>query len=143
MQTRLKEASPVNRTCRPTVGVTISTRVASRASGRIREVMMRRREFITLLGGVALPFPPSARAQKTTMPVIGFLDPRWPAAIPKLLRSFREGLKETGHAEGENVAIEYRWAEDQIDQLPGSRCSWGSQYSWDWPDQWLVHGCRS
>jgi putative tryptophan/tyrosine transport system substrate-binding protein len=80
--------------------------------------MMRRREFIALLGGVALPFPPSARAQKTTLPVIGFLDPRWPAAIPKLLRSFREGLRETGHAEGENVTVEYRWAEDQIDQLP-------------------------
>jgi ABC-type uncharacterized transport system substrate-binding protein len=80
--------------------------------------MMRRREFITLLGGVTLPFPPSARAQKTTMPVIGFLDPRSPDAIPKLLRAFREGLKETGHAEGENVTVEYRWAEDQFDQLP-------------------------
>src|SRR5215467_14556878 len=79
---------------------------------------MRRREFITLLGGVALPFPPSAHAQKTKLPVIGFLDPRSPAAIPNLLRAFREGLKETGHTEGENVAIEYRWAEDQIDQLP-------------------------
>src|SRR5215510_270054 len=118
MQTRLKEASPVNRTCRPTVGVTISTRVASRASGRIREVMMRRREFITLLGGVALPFPPSAPAQKTTMPVIGFLDPRSPDAIPKLLHAFREGLKKTGRAEGENVTIEYRWAEGQNDRLP-------------------------
>jgi putative ABC transport system substrate-binding protein len=53
------------------------------------------------------------------MPVIGFLDPRSPDAIPKLLRAFLEGLKETGHAEGENVAVEYRWAEDQIDQLPG------------------------
>jgi putative tryptophan/tyrosine transport system substrate-binding protein len=80
--------------------------------------MMRRREFITLLGGVALPLPSSARAQKTTMPVIGFLDPRSPAAIPKLLRAFREGLKETGHADGENVTVEYRWAEDHVDQLP-------------------------
>ena len=79
---------------------------------------MRRREFITLLGGVALPFPPSARAQKTTMPVIGFLDPRSPDAIPKLLHAFREGLKKTGRAEGENVTIEYRWAEGQNDRLP-------------------------
>jgi len=78
---------------------------------------MRRREFITLLG-VALPFPPSARAQKTTMPVIGFLDPRSPNLIPKLLRAFREGLKETGRAEGENVTVEYRWAEGQNDRLP-------------------------
>ena len=78
---------------------------------------MRRREFITLLG-VALPFPPSARAQKTTMPVIGFLDPRSADAIPKLLRAFREGLKETGHVEGENVTVEYRWAEDKTEQLP-------------------------
>ena len=78
---------------------------------------MRRREFITLLG-VALPFPPSARAQKTTMPEIGFLDPRSPNLIPKLLRAFREGLKETGRAEGENVTVEYRWAEGQNDRLP-------------------------
>jgi putative ABC transport system substrate-binding protein len=86
---------------------------------RLHEVTMRRREFITLLGSVALPFPPSVRAQKATMPVIGFLDPRSPEAIPNLMRAFLEGLKETGHAEGENVAVEYRWAEDQIDQLPG------------------------
>jgi putative ABC transport system substrate-binding protein len=52
------------------------------------------------------------------MPVIGFLDPRSPKVIPKLLRAFHDGLKETGHAEGENVTVEYRWAEDQIDQLP-------------------------
>jgi putative ABC transport system substrate-binding protein len=50
--------------------------------------------------------------------VIGFLDPRSPDVIPKLLHAFREGLKETGHAEGENVTVEYRWAENQIDQLP-------------------------
>src|SRR5215468_8732768 len=79
---------------------------------------MRRRELFTLIGSAAIAVPLAARAQPPAVPVIGFLDPRSPDAIPKLLRAFREGLKETGHVEGENVAIEYRWAEDQIDQLP-------------------------
>ena len=52
------------------------------------------------------------------MPVIGFLDPASPDTIADRLRAFRQGLKETGYVEGENVAIEYRWAEDQIDRLP-------------------------
>jgi putative ABC transport system substrate-binding protein len=79
---------------------------------------MRRREFFRFVGGVALAWPLTAYPQSAAMPVIGFLDPRSPDAVPKLLRGFLEGLKETGHAEGENVAVEYRWAEDQIDQLP-------------------------
>jgi putative tryptophan/tyrosine transport system substrate-binding protein len=77
---------------------------------------MRRREFVSLI--VSLVWPLAAYPQSASMPVIGFLDPRSPNVIPKLLRAFREGLKETGHAEGENVSVEYRWAEDQIDQLP-------------------------
>jgi putative tryptophan/tyrosine transport system substrate-binding protein len=80
---------------------------------------MRRREFVRFVGGVSLAWPLAAYPQSATMPVIGFLDPRSPQVIPKLLRAFLEGLKETGHAEGENVAVEYRWAEDQTDQLPG------------------------
>src|SRR5262245_40406773 len=78
---------------------------------------MRRREFLTIVV-VSLAWPLAAYLQSARIPVIGFLDPRSADVIPKLLHAFREGLKETGHAEGENVAVEYRWAENQIDQLP-------------------------
>src|SRR5262245_7758030 len=78
---------------------------------------LKRREFITLLGGGAASWPLAARAQ-STVPVIGFLDPRSPAATEHLLRAFRQVLKDTGHVDGENVAIEYRWAENQLDRLP-------------------------
>jgi putative ABC transport system substrate-binding protein len=79
---------------------------------------MRRREFIGLVGGVAVTWPSVARAQQAVMPVIGFLDSRSAAALTERLRGFRLGLKETGHVEGENVTIEYRWAENQLDRLP-------------------------
>jgi putative ABC transport system substrate-binding protein len=82
---------------------------------------MRRREVITLLGGVAassLLLPLAARAQQPALPVIGFLSPRAPGDALELIAAFRQGLKDTGFAEGQNVAIEYRFAENHNERLP-------------------------
>jgi putative ABC transport system substrate-binding protein len=79
---------------------------------------VKRREFITLIGGAAAR-PLAARAQQPAMPVIGLVDIRSPDTMMEgRLRAFRQGLKDTGYVERENVAIEYRWAENQVDRLP-------------------------
>ena len=77
----------------------------------------RRREFITLLGGVAA-WPLAARAQQSAIPVVGYLNNGSPESDASRLTGLRRGLNQTGYVEGRNVAIEYRWAGNQADRLP-------------------------
>jgi putative ABC transport system substrate-binding protein len=83
-------------------------------------IHIRRREFIFTLGGAAAAWPLAARAQQPAIPVIGFVGSTSPGSLSDAVAAFHRGLTETGYVEGQNVAIEYRWAEGQYDRRPAS-----------------------
>ncbi|MGB7775915.1 MAG: hypothetical protein WBL77_04285 [Pseudolabrys sp.] len=84
---------------------------------------MKRREFITLLGGAAAVWPITVLGQQSTMPVVGFIHILSPENVPHFVPAFHRGLKEAGFVEGQNVAVEYRWAYGQYDRMSEHRSS--------------------
>src|ERR1700730_8207634 len=89
-----------------------------RRGARMRYNRLKRREFISLLGGAAVSWPLVSRAQQPLIPVVGFLSGRSPAESAGVVAAFRKGLSETGYAESQNVSIDFRWAEGRFDRLP-------------------------
>ena len=89
---------------------------------------MRRRKFITMLGGMAAAWPFVARAQRPTTPVVGFLDAGSPAERADVVTAFRKGLAEAGFVEGQNVALEFRWADGNYERLAGLAAELGMAY---------------
>jgi len=84
-----------------------------------RRTEMRRREFLGLLGGAVMSWPRTGHAQPTTSPIVGFLNSASPDGYAAMADAFQQGLNETGYVDGRNVAIEYRWAENRYERLPG------------------------
>jgi putative ABC transport system substrate-binding protein len=78
---------------------------------------MQRREFITFLGGMVATWPLTARAQQAVLPVVGFIHTLSPENVPHFVPAFQQGLKEAGFVEGQNIAVEYRWARGQYNRL--------------------------
>jgi putative ABC transport system substrate-binding protein len=98
---------------------------------------MRRRDFVTLLGGAAA-WPLLARAQQAALPVVGFVNPGTPEAAARYLAAFRKGLGETGYVESQNVTVEYHWLEGKYDRLPAadvpvSAATQATKQRWNFP----------
>ena len=87
---------------------------------------LKRREFITLIGGAAATWPLAARAQQSNLPVVGFLHSGSPQGRALRVAAFRQGLAESGYVEGQDVTIEYRWAEERYEQLAAFAAELGS-----------------